>query len=166
MGQGNMSDSRQQQQPTPDEAVPLPPELRARANGQLDGRQIIAWAEFDLDSSNRFARQFAMLTEQELIVLIADDKSETVRIDAIEEAKVLEGLGVHRLRLSIRNQPAMDLRFTNRHRRDMSRLTRKLERRLPRKTGQEDAPPEWLDVAERQTELSNLCPRCGELIPA
>ena len=47
----------------------------------------------------------------------------------------------------------------------MSRLQRKLERRLPRKDGQE-IPPEWLDSVERQTELSNLCPKCGQLIPA
>ena len=47
----------------------------------------------------------------------------------------------------------------------MTRLHRKLARRLPRKEG-EEAPPEWLDTVERQAEEKDRCPKCGQLIPA
>ena len=41
------------------------------------------------------------------------------------------------------------MRYTYRHRRGMSRLLRKLERRLPRKEGQE-IPPDWLESVEHR----------------
>src|SRR3954469_19487059 len=49
--------------------VTLPGAVRERINGQLDGHTIVAWAEFDLDENNRFARQFAVLSETDLFIL-------------------------------------------------------------------------------------------------
>jgi len=47
----------------------------------------------------------------------------------------------------------------------MTKLHRKLERRIPRAQGVEK-PLDWLEVVERQEEQSEHCAKCGELIPA
>ena len=49
--------------PAPSDVAPLPPEARAHLNGQLDGQAVVAWSEFDVDSSNRYTRRFAILTD-------------------------------------------------------------------------------------------------------
>ena len=60
-----------------------------------------------------------------------------------------------------------DLRYTRRCRRDVTRLHRKLERRLTHQgTDQRDDRPEWLDAVERESEQKDVCPKCGQLIPA
>ena len=59
-----------------DNAIPagnLPAELRASANGQLDGEVIVAWSEYDVDAQNRYARSFVVLTETKLILLGAEE---------------------------------------------------------------------------------------------
>jgi ATP-binding cassette, subfamily B, bacterial len=140
----------------------LPDPLRAQFNGQLDGQTIIAWSEFDLDGGNRYARQFAVLTDEKL-VMVNGTVVEALPLREIESARIIEGLGVDKLIVVRQGRLAADLRYTRRHRRTMARLHRKLERRLPRTDG--EAPPDWLEAVERQAERSELCPKCGELIP-
>src|SRR5438105_4177519 len=78
--------------------VALPAALRTQFNGELDGHTIIAWAQFDLDEQNRFAKQFVVLSETDLFVLRHPKSSAvSVAIAQMEEAKVNEGLGVDRL---------------------------------------------------------------------
>src|SRR5690606_11442874 len=50
------------------------------------------------------------------------------------------------------------------HRRSMTRLHRKLERRMPRTDG--EVPPDWLEIVERQAEQSEFCPKCQTPMPA
>jgi ATP-binding cassette, subfamily B, bacterial len=142
----------------------LPAEVLARVDGQLDGRVVLAWSEYDLDDANRYALRYAVLTDRELIA-VADGAAASFPITAVQEAKIVEGLGADRLRVISGGKVVAELRYTHRHRRGMTRLHRKLERRLPRKEG-EEAPPEWLDSVERQAEEKDRCPKCGELIPA
>jgi len=78
----------------------LPQALRARANGQLDGQTILAWAEFDLDENNKYHQQFAVLTDQNLIVLDGA-VPRVIEIGSIKEAKIIEGLGVDRLQIIV-----------------------------------------------------------------
>src|SRR2546421_7986062 len=118
----------------------LPPEVLARVNGELEGRVVLAWSELDLDNGNCYAKRYAVLTDRELITL-ADGSNVTLPISQMQEAKVVEGLGVDRLRVIVSGRLAAELRYTHKHRRGMTRLHRKLERRLPRKEG-EEAPPE------------------------
>jgi ATP-binding cassette, subfamily B, bacterial len=148
----------------PHDPLQFPAELRARLNGELQGKNVIAWSQFDLDLNNRYALQFAILTDADLLI-VAESPAQVIPLTQIQEAKIVEGLGVHRLRISSGDSILAELRFTNRFRRDMARLQRKLERRLPRKEGQE-TPPEWLDSVEREQELASHCPKCGQLIPA
>jgi ATP-binding cassette subfamily B protein len=145
-------------------AEAFPPELRARMNGEIDGQEVVAWSEYDLDENNRYARRFAVLTDRQLVTF-GDGPPVASPISEMTEAKVVEGLGVDRLRVLVNGRIAGELRYTHRHRRGMTRLHRKLERRLPRKEGTE-APPDWLDGVEREADKSEHCPRCGNLIPA
>jgi len=134
-------------------------------NGELDGQEVVAWSEYDLDEENRYARHFAVLTDRQLVTFGDGSAPVATPIANIGEAKIVEGLGVDRLRVLVDGKLAAELRYTHRHRRGMTRLQRKLERRLPRKEG-EEAPPEWLDSVEREADKSEHCPRCGQLIPA
>jgi ATP-binding cassette subfamily B protein len=144
----------------------LPQALRARFNGQLDGETVVAWAQYDLDEHNRYAHRYAVLTERALLIFDGDGASpREIRVGEVEEAKIVEGLGVDRMNVIVAGERAAELRYTLRNRRGMTRLHRKLERRLPRKDGTE-APPDWLESAEREAEATETCKKCGEIIPA
>jgi len=151
------------------DAAPILPEaLRARLNGELDGQSIIAWAEFDLDEQNRYRQQFAVLTEKDLIVL--DGSAAGLRVlelARVKEAKIIEGLGVDRLQIiGDDDRLAAEMRYSRRQRRDMTRLQRKIDRRRPRKDGEAELPPEWLEIVERREEKAEHCAKCGEVIPS
>ena len=47
----------------------LPAKIRSRFNSQLDGQSVVAWSEFDVDATNHYAPQVAVLTEDRLIVV-------------------------------------------------------------------------------------------------
>jgi ATP-binding cassette subfamily B protein len=143
----------------------LPSALRSRANGELEGQSIVAWAEFDLDLQNQFRQQFIVLTETTCIVL-GSEGMQTIPISELREARIVEGLGVDNLNLIVGNKLAVQMRYTRRQRRDMTRMHRKLERIRPRKQGESEIPPDWLDVVERREEEKSHCPKCGEVIPS
>ncbi|HLL89689.1 MAG TPA: ABC transporter ATP-binding protein, partial [Tepidisphaeraceae bacterium] len=153
-----------QAKPAEDEAT-LPADVRAIFDGQLDGQVVIAWSEYDLDERNHFTTRHAVLTEQRLLTVGGHSGAVEARdLAAIEEAKIVEGLGVDRLTLIVEGKLAAELRYSRKHRRGMTKLHRKLERRLPPKAG-EERPPEWLEAVERKAEQSEHCPKCGNLIP-
>lgn len=143
----------------------LPEHLVNRLNGELTGQTIVAWSEFDLDDANRYARQFAVLTGERLLVLSDSGKS-SFAVDEIEESKIVEGLGVDRMTVIIDGKLAAELRYSRRHRTPMTRLHRKLVRRLTKKEPETEATPDWLEAVEREEERKALCPKCGELIPS
>jgi hypothetical protein len=167
VAEANMSDEAPASQ---GDVVPLPADVRARFNGELDSASIVAWAEFDLDQQNRYARQYAVLTEQDLFILApgaAAAAARTIPIASIAEANIVEGLGVDRLNVIADGKLVAEMRYTRRVRREMSRLQRKLERRLPRKAGEEkELPPDWLESVERREEATEHCKKCGGVIPA
>src|SRR5436190_14575075 len=76
----------------------LPAEVSARMDGQLDGQTVLAWSELDLDDANRYGTRHVVLTDRELITL-ADGSATSLPITEIQEAKIVEGLGVDRLRV-------------------------------------------------------------------
>src|SRR4051794_23444596 len=97
----------------------MPASLRERFNGELSGQTIVAWAEFDLDEKNQFARQFAVLTETDLLILRGSGSPTSISIARIEEAKISEGLGVDRLVILSDGRRFDDLHYSRSHRRDM-----------------------------------------------
>src|SRR5438477_6595614 len=128
----HMSDTTATSSPTP---TTLPSALTSRANGELEGQTILAWAEFDLDLQNKYHPQFVVLTETHVIVL-ASEGIKTVAIAELQEAKIVEGLGVDSLNLIVGGKLAAQLRYTRRQRRDVTRVHRKIERHRPRKEGE------------------------------
>ena len=150
---------------TPPTPTTLPSALTSRANGELEGQTILAWAEFDLDLQNKYRQQFVVLTETHVIVL-ASEGTKTIAIREIEEAKIVEGLGVDSLNLLVGGKLAAELRYTRRQRRDVMRVHRKIERHRPRKEGEAELPPDWLDLVERREEEKAHCVKCGEVIPS
>jgi ATP-binding cassette subfamily B protein len=142
----------------------LPDRLRACADGQLDGQTIVAWSEYDLDDRNHYVQRFAVLTEQKLI-LLGDGSPASFALAQIEEAQIAEDLGLDRLRVIVAGRQVAEIRYSRRHRRSMTRLGRKLQRRLPRKEGEGEPPPEWLEAVERRIEARETCAKCGQTIP-
>ena len=147
----------------------LPSDLRGRLNGELEGRPVVGWAPLDLSDDNRYANRYAVLTDGKLLVF--DDRSPVPTLDLrladIEKAKIVEGLGVDRLTIVAGGKLIADLRYTRRHRREVTRLLRLIERRLPTADGTPPTDrPLWLDAVDRATAAADVCPKCGHLIPA
>src|SRR5687768_4851809 len=91
---------------------PLPQSLRARFNGQLDAETVIAWAEYDLDEENRYVTRYAVLTDRSLLLVGADEAPpRELRIADVEEAKVVEGLGVDHLNVIAKGERVAELRY-------------------------------------------------------
>ena len=146
----------------------LPAAIAARLDGDAQGQDILGWSEFDLDSDNRFARQFVVLTDRQLIQMDGQGRRR-IELKGIEESRIVEGLGVDRLVIVSGGVLAAEMRYSRRHRRTMTRLHRKLQRRIKpvdAGAGKADARPDWLDAVEREAERKEHCPKCGELIPS
>ncbi|HTL27733.1 MAG TPA: ABC transporter transmembrane domain-containing protein, partial [Tepidisphaeraceae bacterium] len=150
---------------TPLEAA-LPRHVRDRMNGQLDGQTIIAWSEFDIDDAGKYRQQFVVLTEESLIVLAGDQLPATIAIAKIESAKTIEGVGVDELRVVGEGKVLAAIRYSRKHRREMTRLQRKLERRLSSAEAADIELTDLLETVEREAEKKEHCPKCGQLIPA
>ncbi len=144
----------------------LPLEARAGLNGQLDGHVVLAWAQHDLDEHNQLASGWVILTETSVIV---QEKSgpRAIALQDISEVLTFEGLGVDRLNIIGSDRLLASLRYSRRARRDMTRLQRKIQRRLPGKVSEiSNERADWLDRVERETERADTCPKCKNLIPA
>ena len=107
-------------------APPLPPDLRGRLNGELEGRPVLGWAPIDLDvdpaGGNRYADRYAVLTDGKLLVFDVASGGHAPVIDVplstVDGAKIVEGSGVDRLTLTAGGRLVADLRYTRRCRRD------------------------------------------------
>jgi ATP-binding cassette subfamily B protein len=145
----------------------LPATVAQRLDGEADGQAVLGWSEFDLDSQNRFVRQFVVLTDGRLIE-IASDHRKVIELKDVQEARIVEGLGVDRLVVVVNDSLAAEMRYSRRHRATMTRLHRKLQRHIkPAKDGEQvDSRPDWLEAVEREAEKKEHCLKCGELIPS
>lgn len=150
----------------PQGAALLPEWVRRRIDGIVDAEGLVAWSIFDLDEQNRYARQAAVLTQRTLLIARESADSTTLPLSSLSKATIEEGVGVDRLRLLEGDRLALELRYSRTHRRDMTRLHRKLARRLPRDDGSSEPVPEWLEVVERRAEALERCGKCGQMIPA
>lgn len=146
----------------------LPAAVASRLDGEAAGQTILGWSEFDLDSDNRFATQYAVLTDQRLIQIRPDGRT-AIELKDIQETRIVEGLGVDRLAIVVGDALAAEMRYSRRHRRTMTRLHRKLQRRIETPDARQahaDQRPDWLEAVEREAEKREHCPKCGELIPS
>ncbi len=152
-------------------ATQLPPAIEHVPDvvrSQLDGEagSIVAWSLFDLTDDGKLGSRHLVLTEHNLIVL-DNGRKRSIPVDELTAAKVVEGLGVDRLVVVAGEQVRGEFPYSRHCRREMTRLHRKLERKLPGEDGKpKERPPDWLDVVERQTEAKEYCSKCKELIPS
>ena len=70
------------------------------------------------------------------------------------------------INLIVGDKLAAEMHYTRRQRRDMSRVHRKIDRLRPRREGEAELPPDWLDLVERREEEKSHCPKCGDVIPS
>ena len=150
----------------------LPATLAGRLNGQLGGESVVGWAEYDLNDANDFVSRHAILTDRRLLLMPEASATppgalqvRAIDLASITSADIAEGIGMDELRVTHPGGTDV-LRYTRRYRRDMTRLQRKLARRLPNEDGTIDQRPAWLEEVERTTEAQQLCSKCGEFIPA
>src|SRR5688500_1297047 len=97
----------------------LPAAVAARLNGELSGQTVVAWAPFDLDEANCYTQRFAIVTEQQLVVVGIEPKPLVLEISSIEEAKIVEGQGVDKLEI-VADGKMVEMRYSRRHRREMT----------------------------------------------
>jgi ATP-binding cassette subfamily B protein len=143
--------------------VVLPDNLKTQLNGHLADEPVVAWSEFDLDARNQLANSVAVLTPTRLIH-IAGGTSRQIGVESLKEAKIFEGLGMDRLFVEAGDE-SFDLRYSRKHRKGAVALHRQLKKLLPDEENK-DIAPAWLIAAERTAEQQEICPKCGETIPA
>lgn len=146
--------------------IALPDEVTAHLNGQLAGELVIGWASIDLDDDGRYANRYALLTARRLMVIdLARPKPVLeLSLSSIDTSAIIEGIGAEKLRLIGDDKLLGELHYTRRYRRDVTRLQRKLDRRLSNDGNDRD--PDWVETVERQAEARDVCRKCGQLIPA
>ncbi|MGC4033321.1 MAG: hypothetical protein QM754_16640 [Tepidisphaeraceae bacterium] len=132
----------------------LPPELSSRLSGSLGEQTVLDWAELDLNDANAFEQSYAVLTPRQLFVINGDVT--VTDVDAIKEAKIVEGVGMDRLFIRT-DESAVQLRYSRKYRKDVTRLNRKLGRLLPDPDAKREDRPEWLDRVEQQAEQADVC---------
>jgi len=159
----------------------LPDELRARLDPKIEARAVVGWSEFDLDDKRMFATQYAVLTNQSLhIIHVGGTRS--LPLATIKEVATDELVGSDRLVLLLNDEGSELLRYTRKCRRDMSRLRRLIERRMPKDSSDADkgvvdvsadarskdsheSRPEWLEQVEMRAAQKQVCETCRNSIP-
>jgi len=126
---------------------------------------ILSCAAYDLDSSGTYTEGYLVLTEERLGDFLRRDgrwQGTWRRIDELDEAKIVEGLGLNLLRLLADGKAVAEYRFTLRHAKAVAALQRRIERLVTGKEGDEAPPPE----RPRSDEKKLRCEKCGRAIPA
>ena len=149
----------------------IPEAVRGRLNGEAGN--VVAWSLFDVREDGKLGSRYLVLTDESLLVLEEDGKR-AIPVAGMTSAKVVEGLGVDRLIVAGDGQVLGEFPYSRHCRREMTRLHRKLERKLPGEDGKpKEKMPDWLDAVERQTEAREYCQQvrathsilCGGCLP-
>lgn len=151
----------------------LPAEARQLAQQHVPGEEVVSYASYDIDDQLAFARCHLLLTDRELL-LITPAGVQRIKLSDLDESLTEEGLGMDRLVLAKEGLAVGVVRYSRKCRTAVTRLNRKLQRRLPKKPSAEvggaetkrDDPPTWLELVERQAEAQDLCKKCGQIIPS
>ncbi|MGC9454270.1 MAG: ABC transporter transmembrane domain-containing protein [Phycisphaerae bacterium] len=142
----------------------LPDDLRQRLEQDTSLQQVELCAPIDLDANGRYTDGYLALTADAIGRYIRRDgqwKGDWLELSDIDDAKIVEGLGVNILRLLSEGRLVAEHRFTLRHARQVARLHRRLEQLLTGGNG-ETEPAE----APRPDEKKVRCEKCGRVIPA
>ena len=152
----------------------LPRDVAALADKHLPGEPIVAYSECDVGEDLNYARNHVLLTGKHLL-LLTPVSHQLFTLAIVDEAGIEEGVGLDRLRVVVGGKLAGVSRYSRKHRMTMTRLNRKLQRRLPKsdeplkpgdKPKTDDPPPIWLEDVERKAEAESYCRKCTHLIPS
>lgn len=125
-------------------------------------QQVQAVARHDLDRQGRFTDSMLVLTDRQLGRFDSVNgqwQPTWLDLKDLTGAKIIEGLGVHMLRLLSDGKATGEFRCTLRHAKDLARLHRQLERQLEGKTDQ------VVDEKPKEDDKKVRCDKCGRVIP-
>jgi ATP-binding cassette subfamily B protein len=151
-----------------DPLAALPDSLRARVERETAGEELHATAGCDLTRDGRYVDGYLVLTSQRLGHALPDGGDgwtiDWHELDEYDEARIVEGLGLHLLRLLKDGQLQAEFRYTLRHAQAVARLQRGLERRFEGKEAAVELPSG--EDAHHLEEKKIRCDTCGGVIPA
>ena len=143
----------------------LPKDLIEHLADQIDRDVVLAATPYDLDGCGMYAEGYLVLTPAGVGHYTQADGawSDTwTDLSAIDEADLIEGLGISVLRLVAGGQSLAEFRFTLRHAKLVVRFHRHLEHLLSEDTDAELSPPPPDDGDDKQLR----CEKCDRFIPA
>ncbi len=152
----------------PDPLKHLPDSLLDRIGQDVPADSVQSAAQFDLDNEGRFAKRYLLLAEGQLGVYARDNgqwHGKWLTLEGVDEAHVVEGLGMSVLRLVGGERTHEEFRYTLRCAKRMARLHRQLERQLgptDANVADEEPPAENEDAVE---DKKARCPKCDRPIP-
>ena len=145
----------------------LPDALKEKLTESVSADAICAVAPFDLTREGRYTEGYLVLTEDKLGEFVHADgrwDSHWTEASQIGEARIVEGLGMHLLRLLSDGNSIREFRFTLRHAKGVAKLQRQLQRRLEGKESEEDV--ELVEEPTLGDEKKLRCEKCGRVVPA
>ncbi len=150
---------------TPDGGLEhVPDALRRRVLQDVPPETVLAAAEVDRDGRGEYAPGYLVLTADALGRFAQSDgewRGEWQALEGYDRSKIVEGLGVHSLRVFHADRVTGEHRFTLRCAREVARLHRRLEKLL------EGKADEARGLKEPQTEdKKSRCEKCSRVIPS
>ncbi len=143
----------------------LPDSLLKYLGSQVSPQAVTAVAPCDLNEAGKYVEAYLVLADGRLGYLQnREGKWESRWVDTakLSEAKIVEGLGVHMLRLLEDDKVVAEYRFTLRH----AKVVAKIQRQLERSISGDAAKGEPVEEAPRPDEKKLRCDKCGRVIPA
>jgi len=125
-------------------------------------------AAIDLDEAGMYAEGMLVLTDSRLGAMARTNGQWNWRwhdVGDLDEAKLIEGLGISVLRLLADRSVRAEYRFTLRHAKGVAAMHRRLERLIEgRDADADDDEPPYSDGPRDEKKLR--CDKCGQAIPA
>ena len=143
----------------------LPDELHECLSAEVPPEAVAAATPYDLDDRGRYREGYLVLTNDRLGDFYRADGRWTAHWHAVadlSEARMVEGLGMHLLRLVADGKSVAEFRCTLRHAKTAAKLHRRLERRIK---GEEAEAPEEPPEGKPGQEKKIRCDKCGRVIP-
>jgi len=144
----------------------LPKDLLDRVVAEVQGGTVRTAAPFDLDANGMYVDGWLILTDGKLGHFISRKgkwQGRWLATNTLTDATIVEGLGLHLLRLLADSTTAAEFRFTLRHAKAVARLQRTLERQIK---AEPEALEQLAEEAPKADEKKLRCEKCGRLIPA
>lgn len=142
----------------------LPEDLIAQLGRDALLEDAVAATPYDLNSAGEYTEGYLVLTAERLGYFERRDSNWDIRwlgISEIDEARIIDGLGMKLLRLTRDGEQVAEFRFTLRHAKSAARMHRYLERAL----GADGEVFDFDDLAHPD-EKKLRCDKCDRVIPA